>query len=771
VQFGGGAIEGAKLYIKDYDNGNRRLYNQEAPSIDLLDDQVYTATSNASGVFPTQLVLTGAQLADFTYGSSNSGVNTGAYAWDYRSKNGDTDDLFDVFFASYSHLLTQLTDVPLKGVGGVSEQATMFIDTAITEAVKATVDAYTTLETPQKFYDRAKSYLVDNYAGETATIVTRAANLIDAGSYNVVIDATASSAFAFDGTTITIKATTFTGGMTTAGVITLANGATFIGTRTDANGTVAPPKVASITGITAGSRLQIYNVTTASEIVNTTLAGTSYTATYEEGTGYSEGDVVRVRLTYQSGTTAKLPYSAQAVVGASGWSILAAQADDTVYASLGIDGSTVTEFAPDFPNVQVDISDPDGSTRVDRLYAWFAHTQASDEDGIRLWFGGIVPEDDANFRIVTSVLDLKIDNTAATGVTFVDGRRLYRDDNASPLVSSTTGGGSITLFAGKVYTSVISTASPVITGDIDDVAGRVWNATLTSYQTAGSTGEALDAAAAGGGGATAQEVWEYATRTLTASSDPSAATIATAVRSELATELGRIDATVSSRNATAPDNAGIAAIKAKTDTLENTDLTGIATSAEIAALNDVSAADVVTAMQAVADDFKADVSSLASQASVDAIPTNTVLATDARLDNLDAAVSTRLSAASYVAPDNAGVSAIKAKTDNLPADPASNTQVNTRLAAASYVAPDNAGIAAIPTNTVLATDARLDNLDAPVSEAGLTETQATQLDELHTMRGLKSASPMTVTTTGESAGNISLAFTGDGEESTTVTRQ
>jgi hypothetical protein len=229
----------------------------------------------------------------------------------------------------------------------------------------------------------------------------------------------------------------------------------------------------SVTGITSGSRLQIYNVTTSTEIVNTVVANTTYSATYNEGTGYSQGDTVRVRLAYQNGTTAKLPFSTQAVVGASGWSILAAQQDDTVYSSLEIDGATITEFTPDFPNVQVDISDPDGTTRIDRLYAWFVHTQASDEDGIRLWFNGIVPEDDANFRIITSILDLKIDNTAATGVTFIDGRRLYRDDNASPLVQSTSGGGSITLFAGKVYTSIVSTTLPVITGDITDVPQAV----------------------------------------------------------------------------------------------------------------------------------------------------------------------------------------------------------------------------------------------------------------------------------------------------------
>lgn len=272
---------------------------------------------------------------------------------------------------------------------------------------------------------------------------------------------------------VVIDGATYTGDMTTTGIITLANGATFIGTRTDANGTVAPPKTVSITGITAGSRLQIYNVTTATEIVNTVVSGTSYTSTYNEGAGYTTGDTVRVRLAYASSSSAKLPYTAQAIAGASGWSILASQQTDDVYASFGIDGSTVTEYVADFPNVQIDINDPDGATRVDRLYAWFVHTQANDADGIRQWFGGIVPEDDANFRVATSILDLKIDNASATGVSFVDGRRLYRDDGTSPLVASTTGGGSITMFAGKVYTSVVSTASPVITGDISTVLAAV----------------------------------------------------------------------------------------------------------------------------------------------------------------------------------------------------------------------------------------------------------------------------------------------------------
>jgi hypothetical protein len=67
-------------------------------------------------------------------------------------------------------------------------------------------------------------------------------------------------------------------------------------------------------------------------------------------------------------------------------------------------------------------------------------------------------------------------------------------------------------------------------------------------------------------------VWEYASRTLTAGV-PTAAQNASAVRTELATELSRVDVATSTRLAetgyTAPDNASITAIKAKTDTLVN----------------------------------------------------------------------------------------------------------------------------------------------------------------------------------------------------------
>jgi len=57
-------------------------------------------------------------------------------------------------------------------------------DTLITEQDKTLVDAYTTFDVP-KFYDRAKSYLVDNYAGETEVLVTISGDFLDLKGKNL----------------------------------------------------------------------------------------------------------------------------------------------------------------------------------------------------------------------------------------------------------------------------------------------------------------------------------------------------------------------------------------------------------------------------------------------------------------------------------------------------------------------------------------------------------------------------------------------------------
>jgi hypothetical protein len=218
----------AKYYISDNNDGNRfdpigdtSSISSLIPPYGALSPTVYSGTVDAQGeASPTILMSTFLPNGNFS---------------DY-SNGGSLSDEFDIFIADYNKNLASQS-VVLRTPDGTPANFFLLNDSLITETNKAVVDAYTELETSQKFYDRVKAYLVDNYAGETATIVSRSGNTIDAGSYNVTIDATAGSAFAFDGSTITIKASTFTGNITTTGTFTLANGATVIGSVTDVGGT------------------------------------------------------------------------------------------------------------------------------------------------------------------------------------------------------------------------------------------------------------------------------------------------------------------------------------------------------------------------------------------------------------------------------------------------------------------------------------------------------------------------------------------------------
>jgi len=58
-----------------------------------------------------------------------------------------------------------------------------------------------------------------------------------------------------------------------------------------------------------------------------------------------------------------------------------------------------------------------------------------------------------------------------------------------------------------------------------------------------------------------------------------------------------------------------------------------------------------------------------------------------------------------------------------------------------------------------------------IEENGMSTAQETKLDELHKISGLDSNNPMTVTPASRSAGTVSQVISGDGETTTTVTRQ
>jgi hypothetical protein len=587
-----GVVQDMKLWAKDSNNGNRCSANYGAGlgfEIATTGDLTYTGLTNASGVatFPS--------IISAIYWQAASGVNA-SYNVDHRGNGGATSQNLIFYACSYNHNLSQQSpDMwAFNNATGLYNTSTskaatylLLADTSITQADMATVAAYTTLDNNAELYDFAKYYLYANFAGQTATYVTGTG---DAGSYNVIINQSAANVFTPTGSSIAIKTDDFSGNLTTSGSVILANGSilsnntvsapnvlqdiptnlsgvTITGNLTyntntaitvqltdcDIQGTVSNTgsaqvnivKVNSTIGtvgtnvvaqqfatisapnLIAGSRVRVYDEDNSVELFNGVLANAGFSQSF-----VYDGDItVTLTAAYVNGATAKLGVSTTGLLTASGVTFLDAQDDDLVYNANGIDGTTVTEFSLDYPNVQVDINDPDGATTITRLYAWWA-SERTTVDGIRTLIGGLIAEDAANYKVITSVVDLKLDNVAATGVIFTGDVRLYRDDGLAPVVALTTGGGSITLYAGKVYTSIVSTTLPVITGDIADVAGRVWNAALASYQTAGSTGEALDAAAGGGGGGslTAEDVWDYSSRTLTSQGNTD---IADAIQPEL----------------------------------------------------------------------------------------------------------------------------------------------------------------------------------------------------------------------------------------------
>lgn len=412
--------------------------------------------------------------------------------------------------------------------------------------------------------------------------------------------------------------------------------------------------IIALTGLVAGSRVQLYDTTNSAELYNAVVADTSLTY----ATPYTADFNVRVRVMKQDGVTAYEMVEFTESVTLDGVSRAVTQVLDTVYNLNAIDGSAVTGISIDDAAFLVETDT--ATISWSQIYAYETYWLMT-EEGIRDESRFMEAIDPANYTFT----DFKIKNISFP---------------TSPLVI--TGGWGRDSVTGETIT-LIDTAGGAIFSNPDLVI---------AFETSGG----------GGGGATAAEVWGYVSRTLTSGAAPSAATVASAVRTELTTELARIDAATSTRLATAgytaPDNAGIAAI-----------------------------------------------------------PTNPLLTNDARLNNLDATVSSRLATSSYTAPANSDVAAIKAKTDTLvntdltgiatsaqvaaiPAAPSAATvaaavrtelatelarmdaTITSRLAAVAYVAPDNAAIAAIPTNPLLTNDTRLDNLDAAISTRALETT-------------------------------------------------
>lgn len=223
--------------------------------------------------------------------------------------------------------------------------------------------------------------------------------------------------------------------VTATGTVTLSSGGTIAATSYQSSaGLFVSLSVASLV---AGSRVQFYNVTDASEIYNAVVSGTSYS----QYLTYTSDKTIRLRATKTSGVTAKAPFETTGTLTVNGLAFTAAQVECPVYDAYGIDGSTVTGLTADYTDDEVDLTVA-SNFYLTHLFAWWCYNLTTAQ-GIADFFGGITPVDEGNIQVNDSIVSIYLDNTTSTDVWALDNRRFFRADGARPVKNPTTGGGGI----------------------------------------------------------------------------------------------------------------------------------------------------------------------------------------------------------------------------------------------------------------------------------------------------------------------------------------
>jgi hypothetical protein len=243
--------------------------------------------------------------------------------------------------------------------------------------------------------------------------------------------------------------------------------------------TYSPPALVyqsvTVSGLVAGSRIQIYDTASSTELANVAAASTTYTWTDPAYAASSR--TIRVRIAYASGVVAKLfvdtPIGVCGVLSTdAALSYLASQSVDAVYNANAVDGSAVTgiTIVDAIDRMQINIAG--GTVSWAQIYAynvyWLTTSAGIQDDG-----SIIVAKDQANY-IVTL---FKIKNTSSTPLKITGG---YGVDSVTGSVADIldTTGGSIFPVVDHVVSSVVTVGGVnVITGDIATVLAAIPSAT------------------------------------------------------------------------------------------------------------------------------------------------------------------------------------------------------------------------------------------------------------------------------------------------------
>lgn len=224
-----------------------------------------------------------------------------------------------------------------------------------------------------------------------------------------------------------------------------------------------PPVAVTVPSALENSRIQIYNVTTSTEIDNAVVGAGGYSYVVSSSQA-SDGDILRLRLTYHDGLVYKEAIEQQAVFSdVSGATFLVSQVDNDVATQYGIDGSTVTEVSWDGANIEIDVDNPIATWSAQRVYAWYSY-YITTATGIADAFGRVVALDVGNIELK----DVLLDNLQATTAAQTDAIRVFNKDFLLPVKNPTTGGGGFSFFStGQIFT--VAVGSGVTPADKTDI--------------------------------------------------------------------------------------------------------------------------------------------------------------------------------------------------------------------------------------------------------------------------------------------------------------
>lgn len=248
-----------------------------------------------------------------------------------------------------------------------------------------------------------------------------------------------------------------------AGTSLTASDVTFVGGST-ATAVIASPQPTLSATVLANTRAVLYNRTADAEISNTLVAGTSWTHIVTSGA--SSGDVLDL-YTFKEGYEESV---ATVIYSGADASFAVQQATDAAIqyyrtAESITDYTTLAEYNFYAPDIYIQADDADGENTLKRLFIFYNGVLTT-EDGARYMRGGVTFRSAFDVVINRSVVAMAVDNVSVThGLHFTDEDtiRVTTDDGTSWIAPASAPGSIRYAFGvapGQIETGVSGLTGP-----------------------------------------------------------------------------------------------------------------------------------------------------------------------------------------------------------------------------------------------------------------------------------------------------------------------